>query len=158
MRFVSVIREDQGPDASWHWVNQGLWAITECHFAIISGKTSSHLSKLLADVQVACLPTLRPIWVRIFGSSPSPSELGLSRTPHVTTIGGSGASSGKQKRKEVDESLLASSMDDSEHPFRKISDSGESGDQIVYAPKGGVYTARATFEGYELEEASSVQR
>ena len=37
MRLVSVVRQDQGPDAPWHWVDQGLWAISEGHFAIISG-------------------------------------------------------------------------------------------------------------------------
>lgn len=38
MRLISVVHQNQGPDASWHWVNQGIWAVIESNLAIISGK------------------------------------------------------------------------------------------------------------------------
>ncbi|KAF2798691.1 hypothetical protein K505DRAFT_346385 [Melanomma pulvis-pyrius CBS 109.77] len=138
MRLVSVVRQNQGPDAPWHWVDQGLWAITEGHFAIIS----------------ACLPALRPVWIRLFQSSQSKSEPTTGRTPHIWTIGGSGPSSRKRSHKVVDESLLLPTVDDSTHPFQPIPDTIEAVHETIYAPEQGVLTTRATLEGYELNQIS----
>ncbi|KAF2726503.1 hypothetical protein EJ04DRAFT_453232 [Polyplosphaeria fusca] len=107
LRLISVVRQDQGPDASWNWVDQGIWAVIESNFAIIS----------------ACLPTLRPIWTWMLGSSSNNTESPTSSGPRVLTIG-SGPSKSNRKRTAGD-SLLEGTVTDFEHPFYSIEDQGE---------------------------------
>ncbi|KAF2677641.1 hypothetical protein K458DRAFT_491699 [Lentithecium fluviatile CBS 122367] len=140
MRLISVIRQDQGPDPMWHWVDQGLWAITEGNFAIIC----------------ACLPALRPVWMRLFRSTKTTPQQSTS-APRLWTIGGRGPSSGKRSRKNLDDSLLAPTINSTVHPFEPISDSNEEANEVIYAPTSGDYTARAKLENYELSKLESAQ-
>ncbi|KAF2450126.1 hypothetical protein P171DRAFT_426596 [Karstenula rhodostoma CBS 690.94] len=134
MRLVSVIHQDPGPDASWNWTGQGYWAVTECHLAIIS----------------ACLPTLRPIWTHCVRTpEPSTTEPSFSCSP-VWTIG----SSGKRTRRFKDDSLLVRTVNSVVHPFSVIDEGRESDGEVVFAPQDGAHTARATVEGYEMDDIS----
>ncbi|KAK8025419.1 hypothetical protein PG990_003242 [Apiospora arundinis] len=49
MRLVAVTTQKNDADVSWNIINQGIWAVVEADFAIIS----------------ACLPTLRPVWLML---------------------------------------------------------------------------------------------
>lgn len=155
MRLVSVVRQDQGPDAPWHWVTKVYGQSLKATLQLYQVTFLAASWNLLPISIVAYFPTLRPIWMRIFHSSPDSSVSRSSQTSRIITIGGSGPSSGKQNHNEMDESLLASTIDEPAHSLRRISGSSKTEHKIVYAPKNGIYTARVTFEGYELDEMSS---
>lgn len=38
MRLIAVVTERTDSDVTWNLVNQGIWAVVEADFAIISGK------------------------------------------------------------------------------------------------------------------------
>ncbi|KAH8892200.1 hypothetical protein GQ53DRAFT_647468 [Thozetella sp. PMI_491] len=67
MRLIAVVTEKTDVDMTWNLTNQGIWAVVEANFAIIS----------------ACLPTLRPVWVALHqrcsnSKEPAPSSYKLA--------------------------------------------------------------------------------
>ncbi|KAF7857866.1 uncharacterized protein EAF02_011233 [Botrytis sinoallii] len=107
MRLISVWQQNSVSDFSWNWVNQGIWAVVESNFAIVS----------------ACLPTLRIVWVCLFRRKKNATSPPSSDRPAIWTIG-SGPS--KQNRKRKGELTLGESMStDSTHPFTSLHDAEE---------------------------------
>ncbi|KAI1487267.1 hypothetical protein F5X96DRAFT_650914 [Biscogniauxia mediterranea] len=71
MRLVAVVTQGSDDDITWNIVNQSIWATVEAYFAIISGKTEPYTATDLShklviySLFIACLPTMRPVWIAI---------------------------------------------------------------------------------------------
>ncbi|KAI1370590.1 hypothetical protein F4677DRAFT_465074 [Hypoxylon crocopeplum] len=115
MRLVAVVTEGTDADITWNLVNQGIWAVVEADFAIIS----------------ACLPTLRPIWIAIrpkhFATMPA------TQPPYPPPSGT------PQKRTQPSwaTSILKSSNYDEEdtRPFSKVDGNAEDGLHREFVPE-----------------------
>ncbi|PQE20869.1 integral membrane protein [Rutstroemia sp. NJR-2017a BBW] len=105
LRLVSVSRESTQGDFSWNWVDQGIWAVVESNFAIVS----------------ACLPTLRGVWACVTRRKKIETSKSTTDRPGIWTIGGSGPSQGNRKRKGLF-SLGESLSTDTTHPFTTLHD------------------------------------
>ncbi|TVY93984.1 Satratoxin biosynthesis SC1 cluster protein, partial [Lachnellula willkommii] len=116
MRLVSVSEESTDPDFSWNWVNQGIWAVVESNFAIIS----------------ACLPTLRPVWMRITKRHKAELSLPSRGTPHLWTIGSKPISKrGRGTSTQIKDLSNEDSL--STHPFATLNDNEQ--DSISFTTK-----------------------
>jgi hypothetical protein len=115
LRLVSVLTESTDPDVTWNFVNQGVWALVESDFAMIG----------------ACLPCLRPVWLRIRPRYFETRSMPSTRTP-MYAIGTKDSrdqpSRGLKKHPHPwDASILASWNDagaDDEHHFAQMHDDG----------------------------------
>ncbi|KAI1099134.1 hypothetical protein F4804DRAFT_349604 [Jackrogersella minutella] len=105
MRLIAVVTEGTDADVTWNLINQGIWAVVEADFAIIS----------------ACFPTLRPVWVVVRPKLFSPTQSKSNPRSYPPTIG-----TPPKKRKLVSwgMSLLQSKVDGEEdgRPFSTVMD------------------------------------
>ncbi|KAF7912264.1 uncharacterized protein EAF01_001285 [Botrytis porri] len=141
MRLISVWQQNSVSDFSWNWVDQGIWAVVESNFAIVS----------------ACLPTLRIVWVCISRRKKNQASAPTSDRPAIWTIG---SGPRKQNRKRKGELTLGESMStDSTHPFTSLHDAEEgniSGDKVHVRSSIEVHSERDTMNSPYRENFNMV--